>query len=50
MFDLLGKSTFVSCIPESTLALLKLRNDSLSSYITLRHPITFDRISNICCD
>ena len=39
MFDLLGKSTFVSCIPESTLALMKLLIDLSSQYITLRHPI-----------
>ena len=40
MFDLLGKSTFASCIPESTLALMRLLIDLSSYYITLRDAIT----------
>ena len=45
MFDLLGKSIFVSCIPESAPVLMKLPIDLLSSNVDMGQPS--NRLNNV---
>ena len=45
MFDLLGKSIFVSCIPESAPVLMKLLIDLLSSNVDMGQPS--NRLNNV---